>query len=238
MDVQTFQASAGLSSALAARWWPHVNPVLSERGILLPARVAAWIAQVGHESLGVTCTREIWGPTASQMRYEGRADLGNVQPGDGKRFLGRGLIQLTGRANYRACGLALGMDLEGAPAILETDALAARSAAWFWDSRNLNALADSGDFVALTRRINGGLNGLEDRRERWDRARRVLGLQDGAETQAQIDIIARLSEQVGKANARADLAEQRADTAYKECNDAYREIGELKGTIAALTAEV
>jgi len=177
MDLRTFKAAAGLSPALAARWWPHVEPALFERGILLPARAAAWIAQVGHESLGFTCTREIWGPTAAQLRYEGRADLGNNQTGDGKRFMGRGLIQITGRANYRACGLALGVDLEAMPTMLEADALAARSAAWFWEGRNLNVLADSGDFVTLTRRINGGINGLDDRKERWDRARRALGLQ-------------------------------------------------------------
>lgn len=91
--------------------------------------------------------------------------------------MGRGLIQITGRANYRACGAALGVDLEGQPELLQGDAVAARSAAWFWRSRNLNALADAGDFETLTRRINGGLNGIEDRKERWDRARRVLGLQ-------------------------------------------------------------
>lgn len=177
MDLQTFQAAAGVSSALAARWWPHVEPALFERGILAPSRVAAWIAQVGHESLGFTCTREIWGPTPVQLRYETRGDLGNNQPGDGKRYMGRGLIQVTGRANYRACGLALGIELEAAPTMLEMDALAARSAAWFWASRNLNALADAGDFVALTRRINGGTNGLADRQERWARAKNAMGIQ-------------------------------------------------------------
>jgi len=91
--------------------------------------------------------------------------------------MGRGLIQITGRATYRACGLALGIELEAAPAMLETDSLAARSAAWFWDSRNLNALADSGDFVTLTRRINGGTNGLADRQDRWARAKSAMGIQ-------------------------------------------------------------
>lgn len=177
MDKQIFKIAAGLTQAMADRWWPHVEPALFERGILAPARFAAWIAQIGHESLGFTCTREIWGPTQAQLRYETRGDLGNNQRGDGKRFMGRGLIQITGRANYRSCGQALGIDLEAAPAMLETDALAARSAAWFWGSRNLNAFADSGDFVTLTRRINGSINGLDDRKERWDRARRALGLQ-------------------------------------------------------------
>lgn len=176
MDLQTFQAAAGLSSKLAARWWPHVEPALFEFGIVAPARAAAWIAQVGHESGGFIYTREIWGPTPAQQRYEGRGDLGNNQAGDGKRFMGRGLIQITGRRNYRACGLALGIELEAAPAMLETDALAARSAAWFWGSRNLNALADVGEFVMLTKRINGGTNGLADRQERWSRAKTAMGI--------------------------------------------------------------
>ncbi|MGO4815247.1 glycoside hydrolase family 19 protein [Cupriavidus sp. 2MCAB6] len=188
MDQQAFQAAAGLSPALAARWWPHIEPALFEFGILSPARVAAWIAQTGHESLGFSLTRELWGPTPAQMRYErdlsapwppaDRAsrnqkpfELGNSQPGDGKRFMGRGLIQITGRANYRTCGAALGFDLQATPAMLEGDALAARSACWFWHSRGLNALADAGAFETLTRRINGGINGLADRQERWARAK-------------------------------------------------------------------
>ncbi|AJG19441.1 Phage lysozyme [Cupriavidus basilensis] len=88
--------------------------------------------------------------------------------------MGRGLIQITGRANHRACGAALGFDPEAAPAMLEGDALAARSACWFWASRNLNALADAGDFEALTRKINGGTNGLADRKERWARAKQFI----------------------------------------------------------------
>nr|WP_315596078.1 glycoside hydrolase family 19 protein [uncultured Cupriavidus sp.] len=194
MDKQLFRVATGLTQTMADRWWPHVGAAWSEFNIVTAARQAAWIGQVGHESGGFIYTRELWGPTPAQLRYERdfnaswpppdknarnqkAFELGNNQAGDGKRFAGHGLIQITGRANHRACGLALGVDLEAMPAMLETDALAARSAAWFWDSRNLNALADSGDFVTLTRRINGGINGLDDRKERWDRARRALGLQ-------------------------------------------------------------
>lgn len=191
MDQKTFQAAAGLSPALAARWWPHVESALFEFGILQPQRVAAWIAQVGHESLGFSLTRELWGPTPAQMRYErnfsaawppaGKTDrnqkpyeLGNSQPGDGKRFMGRGLIQITGRGNYRRCGAALGIDVEANSVLLESDALAARSAGWFWRESNLNALADSGSFETLTRRINGGINGLADRQQRWERAKQFI----------------------------------------------------------------
>jgi putative chitinase len=100
--------------------------------------------------------------------------LGNTQPGDGFRYRGRGLIQITGRANYTECGAALGFDLEGEPEKLGEPELAARSAAWFWDSRSLNDLADNGDFMAITKRINGGLNGYADRVARFETAMDVL----------------------------------------------------------------
>ncbi|WP_375199059.1 glycoside hydrolase family 19 protein [Cupriavidus metallidurans] len=174
MDKLTFLRAANLSPATADRWWPHVDAALFEFGILQPQRVAAWIAQVGHESEGFVHTREIWGPTKAQVGYEGREDLGNIRPGDGKRFMGRGLIQITGRENYRRCGEALGFDLVANPVLLESDLLAARSAAWFWYSRGLNALADNGDFIALTKRINGGTNGLADRQRRWEIAKQYL----------------------------------------------------------------
>src|SRR5262249_46462948 len=120
------------------------------------------------------------GPTPAQLAYEPpsrkAAALGNVQPGDGRRFLGRGLIQITGRANYRECGNALGADLEREPERLEHELLAARSAAWWWERHGCNALADSGDFALLTRRINGGVNGLEDRMRRWAIAKNVMCL--------------------------------------------------------------
>lgn len=176
MDKQLFRVAAGLPVPVAERWWPHVDAARREFEISTPARQAAWIAQVGHESGGFVFTRELWGPTAAQQRYEGRLDLGNTQVGDGKRFMGRGLIQITGRANYRACGAALGVDLESNPLLLQSDALAARSAGWFWRWRGLNSLADAGDFIGLTRRINGGTNGLADRQARWERARRALGI--------------------------------------------------------------
>jgi len=122
-------------------------------------RETHFLAQIAHESGGFNYVREI----ASGEAYEGRADLGNVEPGDGKRFRGRGLIQITGRANYAACGAALGLDLLADPELLESPANAARSAAWFWQSHGLNELADRGDTRAITKRINGGLNGYQDR---------------------------------------------------------------------------
>lgn len=135
-----------------------------------PAREAMFLAQVAHESGGLHYVREL----ASGKAYEGRADLGNTEDGDGVRYKGRGLIQVTGKANYRACGDALGLDLVSSPELLEQPDNAARSAGWFWASRHLNELADKGDFIAITKRINGGLNGLPDRQAYLKRAEGVL----------------------------------------------------------------
>lgn len=135
-----------------------------------PVRESMFIAQVAHESGGFHYVREL----ASGEAYEGRADLGNTENGDGVRFKGRGLIQITGRGNYRACGDALGLDLVSSPELLEQPGNAARSAGWFWHSRGLNAIADRGDFIAITKRINGGLNGLPDRQAYLKRAEAVL----------------------------------------------------------------
>ncbi|UOK36291.1 glycoside hydrolase family 19 protein [Pseudomonas palleroniana] len=153
---------------------PVLNAAMGRYGIVGTARAAAFIAQVGHESGQLRYVREIWGPTAQQLGYEGRADLGNTVPGDGSKFRGRGLIQITGRANYAACGEALGFDLINNPQLLELPQHAAMSAAWFWSTRGLNTLADQGEFVKITRRINGGVNGLADRQSLYDKALKVL----------------------------------------------------------------
>ena len=118
--------------------------------------------------------REIWGPTAAQARYEGRVDLGNTQSGDGPKYRGRGLIQISGRSNYKTCGEALGLDLINQAELLEKPQHACMSAAWFWATRGHNTLADEGKFETITRRINGGLNGLADRQMLYARALKVL----------------------------------------------------------------
>ena len=156
--------------AKAGIFLPALNAAMLEFGITTPARQASFLAQLAHESGQLLYVREL----ASGAAYEGRKDLGNVQPGDGVRFRGRGLIQVTGRTNYAACGKALGLDLLAQPALLEQTVNACRSAGWFWQSRGLNALADAGDQVAVTRRINGGTNGLAERLAYFKTAQRVL----------------------------------------------------------------
>ena len=153
---------------------PVLNTAMSRFAIVTPQRITAFIAQVGHESGQLRYVREIWGPTAQQAGYEGRADLGNTVKGDGSKYRGRGLIQITGRANYAACGEALGLDLINQPELLEQPQHAAMSAAWFWSTKGLNTLADKGEFVKITRRVNGGVNGLEDRQRLYVQAQKVL----------------------------------------------------------------
>ncbi|MBK3440645.1 glycoside hydrolase family 19 protein [Pseudomonas lactis] len=151
-----------------------LNTAMSRYGIIGQLRVAAFIAQIGHESAQLRHVREIWGPTAQQVGYEDRSDLGNTVKGDGSKYRGRGLIQVTGRANYAACGEALGLDLITRPDLLELPQHATMSAAWFWSTRGLNTLADQGQFVKITRRINGGLTGQDDRQALYDKALKVL----------------------------------------------------------------
>lgn len=149
-----------------------LNDAMTEASINTPLRQAAFIAQLAHESGSFRYVCELSSGTA----YEGRADLGNTQPGDGARFKGRGLIQITGRANYRACSVVLYGDerLLDHPELLEQPMDACRSATWFWNSRNLNPLADAGSFRAITRAINGGFNGLAERQGFYEKAKAVL----------------------------------------------------------------
>ena len=153
---------------------PVLNAAMGHYQIVGTKRVAAFIAQIGHESGQLKYVKEIWGPTAAQAKYEGRKDLGNTVAGDGSKYRGRGLIQITGRANYMACGEALGLDLITQPELLEKPQHACMSAAWFWATKGLSTLADAGQFDKITRRINGGQNGAADRQALYARALKVL----------------------------------------------------------------
>lgn len=148
----------------------RMNKYAKEFGIDSPQRWAHYLAQIAHESLELRYSEEI----ASGKAYEGRKDLGNIYKGDGVRFKGRGLIQLTGRTNYTAYKDFCGFDVVRQPELLAKPVGAVRSSMWFWKSNGLNALADRDEFTAITKRINGGTNGIEDRRKYLARAKRVL----------------------------------------------------------------
>ena len=168
----------------AAQFLSHINSTMEEFAITTPARQAAFLAQLAHESGSLRYVQEI----ASGSAYNNRADLGNTTPEaislaelagttPGKYYKGRGLIQITGYTNYLACSRALCRDdsLVHNPEALERADLACRSAGWYWDSRRLNDFADAGKFETITRKINGGLNGQADRLAHYERAKKVLG---------------------------------------------------------------
>ncbi|QGK35012.1 glycoside hydrolase family 19 protein [Salmonella enterica subsp. enterica serovar Typhimurium] len=202
MNESQFQQAAGISAELAARWYPHITAAMSEFGITAPLDQAMFLAQIGHESGGFTRivenlnysadglkatfgkyfpsdTAQLYGRTAdhpanqkaiANIVYAHR--MGNIEENDGWNYRGRGLIQITGHDNYRDCGAGLGADLILSPQLLEQDEYAARSAAWFFASKG--SLKRSGDIKAVTKIINGGTNGLDDRKARYEKAKSVL----------------------------------------------------------------
>lgn len=207
MTKDQFMKAAGLSQALADKWYQHIIDTMKEYGIDTPKRQAHFIAQVGTESKGFRAVQEslnysvtglqIFGSrlTAVQREKLGRkpgelalspdrqADIANIvyggrygnnQSGDGWKYRGRGLKQVTFKDNYSACGKVLGLNLIDDPDLLLLDKNAARSAGWFWKANNCNQFADAGDVNGLTKRINGGFNGLQDRAERTRKAEAVL----------------------------------------------------------------
>lgn len=210
LTADTLRDAAACSLVTARAWVPHINEALRVFGIDTPQRAAAWLAQISHESAQLTNVREslhyssakrlcdVW-PTQFQAIdsalpfvanpqalgdkvYGGR--MGNNQPGDGLRYCGRGLIQVTGRDGYRAArdglrSLRYGMsgvpDFEASPHELEAPRWAALSAGLYWARHGLNALADRGDTAGITKVINGGLHGLREREALYKFARRALG---------------------------------------------------------------
>jgi putative chitinase len=154
----------------ASMFLAPLNAAMYEFGIDTPARAAAFLAQVGHESGELVYVKEL----ASGEAYEGRHDLGNTSPGDGVKYKGRGLLQITGKANYIALAADLKLDCVEHPELMEQPYNAARSAGWFWKKHNLNQYADSGDFITLTKRVNGGTNGLASRQALWEAAKKAL----------------------------------------------------------------
>lgn len=176
MDAQTLREVMGstLPDGGYTRLIDGYNNAMRAAEITTVERAAMWAAQLGHESVGLKYMREI----ATGAEYEGRADLGNTRPGDGVRYAGRGPVQLTGRANYRAFtrwAQANGhttLDFEAQPELLEEPQWGFLAAAYYWTAARpqINRLADAGDLEGVTRAINGGLNGLTDRRNRYQKA--------------------------------------------------------------------
>lgn len=179
-DDELRQVMPNCATAKRADYLPFIQQAMQEFEITSYWRETAFVAQLAHESAELRYMEEI----ASGAAYEGRKDLGNTQPGDGKRYKGRGPIQLTGRANYEKYGGLLGLDLINDPAIAATKEVGFRIAGLFWKSHGLNELADQQQFKAITKSINGGYNGLDDRTKYYERAKKILSKDDGAEAAA------------------------------------------------------
>lgn len=201
LTVMNLEEILNIREPRALVWQPHLSAAMAQFEINTPLRAAAFIAQIGHESGRMVFVKEIWNPAQipAQRSYEGAARLGNTVAGDGERYMGRGLMQITGRKNYKTVSDALGVDFIAQPRMLERPDYAALSAAWFWhtgaglnlgkraraaliefdmgDGVNLNDLADIGAFETITLCINGGLNGYEDRCKLYARAKKILSPQ-------------------------------------------------------------
>jgi len=166
-----------LPAARAQAVWQVLEPAMAAGSVNTRLRQAAFLAQIAHESGGFRYTEEL----ASGDAYEGRLDLGNTQPGDGRRYKGRGYIQLTGRANYAEASRDLGLDLLNFPELAAQANNAARIAVWYWNKRGLNGLADKGPeaFDSITRRINGALRGKAERDAIYQRALQSIPQRSG-----------------------------------------------------------
>lgn len=186
-------------------WHHALEQLFPDYDINTPKRMAAFIAQCAHESGGFMVLKENLNYKPASLRklfskyfptdelanqycskpnkqaaianriYGGRMGNGDESSGDGYRFCGRGLIQLTGRSNYQSFADSLEMNIDDVPEYLATFEGAAQSACWFWETNKLNQWADAGDILTLTKRINGGTIGLEDRKKHYDHALHVLG---------------------------------------------------------------
>ena len=177
-EAQLAQIMPMLPQAKLLLYLPPLNLAMQACEVNTMLRTAAFIAQLAHESGEFRWMEEIWGPTDAQRRYEPpnalAAKLGNTQAGDGKRFKGRGPIQITGRFNYAKYGGLLGIDLIADPPRAAAPEVAFATAGLFWKTNGLNELADAQQFITITRRINGGTNGLADRQQYYAKAQAVL----------------------------------------------------------------
>lgn len=184
ITVDEIVGCVGCRRTRAEEWVGPINTTCDTFRISTKKRLAAFMAQIAHESLRLTCTIEIWGPTAQQRKYEppGKlaAELGNINAGDGRKYCGRGLIMTTGAGNYIKATTELRKLFPGCPDFLlwprkmEEPMWAAHSSGLYWDSHGCNELADTDQFNAITRKINGGQTGAVERRAFWQIAKAVL----------------------------------------------------------------
>lgn len=151
---------------------PYINKYAELYQVNTTLRMAHFLAQIAHESGELQYKREL----GSGMKYEGRKDLGNTSKGDGPRYKGRGFIQITGRHNYELISKDFGEDFIGHPEKLEENEWAVASAFWFWNRNRLNSFADQDDIVTMTKRINGGTNHLQERKNYLEAAKKVFKL--------------------------------------------------------------
>jgi len=201
MNTEQLAKILKMKPAKAGEWIDAINETFEKFDISTPERQACFLGQCAHESGGFTALSEnlnysaaslcrVWPkrfPTISDGQncernpekiankvYASRMGNGDEESGEGYAYRGRGLIQLTGKSNYEACGKALGVDLVENPDLVATPQYAALSAGWFWNKNKLNAYADKGDMEGLTKKINGGTHGIEDRVARTQAAIDVL----------------------------------------------------------------
>lgn len=200
--TQTQLAQMIPGNTYVAEWYESLEKLLPDYDINTPQRIAAFIAQCAHESGNFKAIKEnlnyqaatlskVWPSrfppdvaaqyahnqeAIANRAYADRMGNGNEASGDGFRYCGRGLIQLTGKSNYQAFADSVEMAVEDVPAYLATFEGAAQSACWFWESNNLNQFADSGDILTITKRINGGTLGLDDRTARYNHALQIMGV--------------------------------------------------------------
>lgn len=151
-----------------------IEKVLEKYEINTTLRLSHFLAQILHETGNFRWLEEIWGPTKIQLTYEGRKDLGNNQPGDGRRYSGRGYFQATGRYNYTKYSKILNIDLVNHPELAKEPDIAARIAGEYWKDKGLNSFADKDDIITITKRINGGLIGIDDRKKWLEICKGVL----------------------------------------------------------------
>lgn len=169
-NEQLRQVATHATLANINTYTPLLNQYMHEYKICGAERESAFLATIIHESGHFRYTREI----ASGAAYEGRKDLGNIYKGDGVKFRGRGLIQLTGRSNYERASKALGVDFVSNPQLLEQPRYATQVSCWWWADRGLNEIADTGDFRKVTRVVNGGENGWSNRLKLYALAKNIL----------------------------------------------------------------